>query len=544
MYRSITYDPRDLHCRYLGIDLNENSPFSMCGGRFYSFAKNTLRLEKLPYRLKVWDLIYDGCLEPRLFVSLPTEYFFNWKNYPILGRKDDVRLAPDIEDAGYYQLEMIPRKTKMIEDYCHSYDGELMHRFKERFGTDIRPIEKALHPNGREFYPNECFLAYWQAYMLFEATEECRNIDKFLPYNEGAEEFKKHLTRISNQWRGQYAEIFNAVSHYITFTTFNHLSEKRLECTYGDIASHLFQASKTNVDFLMDGMSKLLELHKGWTRRLDYGLGQYKYALKSLKRDIYFLFEWLCSAGKRESDLFNKWKCNGQARPWSQLHDVIDFEEITFEDMFNRYVPIYSAEIKPFIDRFEIDKLQSYFAQFNSFKPWLRAFCDLHIFINKKETIKFVQPRTLDTTLAITIRTEVLIRQMFSTQYGEEEPNDLKELIRRIGEAPNTETKATQVLQAVADKQKWKLAELYGRPEDVFANIDNVHVGKGWSKEQKYFFKAILKFVAARNYFAHHYYRDSEFEYHSQKSPNIVITSCLHSIIYIGSVFKPCLCDK
>ncbi len=79
-------------------------------------------------------------------------------------------------------------------------------------------------------------------------------------------------------------------------------------------------------------MTLLLELYSDWENKLKcHGLTSYNMGLEQLKKDIYFLFEWLCISGVSERDLLEKWSYkNRHTRSWSQLQDVLDFEEIKF----------------------------------------------------------------------------------------------------------------------------------------------------------------------------------------------------------------------
>jgi hypothetical protein len=437
---------------------------------------------------------------------------------------------------------MRPEPAVALSDFAHAYDSNLKERFTARFRVDTIPTALKLlqHPNGRTFYPNECYLAYWRAYVIFEAVAKCKFIDKYLSKADGSKVFKQQLKKVNERWQTIYAPTFERLSHYITFTTFDNMIDTPLKCTYGVIANHLFQQTDSKLADLVADMGLLLALHQDWVRQLALGQGQFELALKSLKRDIYFLFEWLCCAGFTEREQFARWQYKDrQPRSWSQLQDVLDFEEIAFKEMFELYVPIYSEAIESWIDRYDVAMMHDLLAKFDSFKPWLRAFCDLHTSINKKGKINLVQPRVLDTLLVITIRAEVLLRAMYKEFIGEQEPDKLQILFKRISAHPNVDNKDKQVLATVCGKVEWKLAELHERPEDVFAAIEQSKTGKQWTTEQKFFFKSILKFVASRNYFAHHYYMDHEFENHTAPLCGDIVKACLHSILYVASLLFP-----
>lgn len=529
MYKTITYSEDEYYCRYLNIAINSEPVFDLCKGRFYSFLSEKLNIKKLPYNLKLLDLILEGCISPDLFVQLPITYFNSWTNYPVL---EPVNGSHD-KDIAYYNLIIIPRDETQLSDFCHPYDAKLKKSFIKKFSTLLpKSLTKYKHPNGRSFYPNELYLSYWKGYVILETLCECKFIDRYLSKGEGSVIFKNKLKKNNVKWNSKYASIFNAISHYRTFTSLHHFSNSKIQCTYGDISEHLLAISKIEISELESGLELLLQLHKDWTRKWESdGLLEFNFSLKSLKRDIYFLFEWLCSAGYNERDLFNKWQYkNRQPASWSQLKNVLDFEEIDFEDCFKRYVPIYSKKVEDWVSLDGLSNTYNKLSKYKSFEPWIRSFSDLHKSINMKGDIKLNQPRLLDNLLIITIRTEVLIRAICSKVIGENEPDDLNNIFLKLAENL-TDNKAKSIFITVSDNSK--LTKLQNRPERVFKEIEENTIGKKWSDEQKYFFKSILKFITSRNYFAHHYYKDHEFDTHTNELCGDILTSCLHTILFV-----------
>lgn len=59
----------------------------LCGGRFASYLENKFGIKKLPYNIKLIDLILDTDNTDELFVELPKEYFLGWDSYPCLGEE-------------------------------------------------------------------------------------------------------------------------------------------------------------------------------------------------------------------------------------------------------------------------------------------------------------------------------------------------------------------------------------------------------------------------------------------------------------------------
>jgi hypothetical protein len=507
----------------------------MCKGGFFTFLKSTLRLEKLPYDIKLIDLITENCISVDLFVELPKSYFESWTDFPVLGNIHQEELADELKDVGYYNPIIRVSNETTLSALSHPYDEELHERFTRRFSVSHpSSITKYDHPNGRVFCPNEAYLSYWKAYILLEAIDECLFIDRYLPKAEGSKKFKEKVTVLNELWMRKYQSIFNAVSHYRTFISQFHHLETPLEHAYGEISQHLLKRAKISELELHTGLETLLILHRNWTEKLKRnGMSEYQFALKSLKRDIYFLFEWLCGLGFSEKSLFDKWLIKDrQARRWSQLKDVLDFEEISFKSTFELYTPIYCKDHSSW---FNLNKVTETFDELNkhlSFDPWIRSFTDLHTSINKADDISLIQPRLLDNLLVLTIRTEVLIRTMLLGLSGKEEPSDFKEVLRGLGEFCIDESCKTLFITVANNGE---LTKLQDRPESLFTKIEQCDVGKKWSKKQIYFFRVILKFVTSRNYFAHHYYKDQELNYHSNKIGRDILVSCLQTILFINN---------
>ena len=534
MNRSINYNSQEFYCRYFSLGLNNDPIMRMCSGDFFTFLSKELHLKKLPYDIKVIDLIIESCIDVDLFVELPKLYFENWHNFPVTGHHAGKGVTNDFGDAGYYNLIISPDDEASLSELSHPYDGQMNESFKKRFG--VEPPTKLIkydHPNGRSFYPNEAYLAYWKAYIILEAANECLFIDRYVSKDEGSQIFKDRVMSVNKKWSDQFALIFGAISHYRTFTSQLHHIKPTLVQTYGEISQHLLDRASITAKELKTGLGTLLELHKDWTRKLkNNGMSEFNFAIKSLKRDIYFLFEWLCSLGFSEKYLFKKWTySNRQAAPWSQLKDVLDFEEIFFRTTFERYIPIYCKDDSKWFDLDGVAETYDQLNKYPSFEPWIRSFSDLHKSINKREDIALAQPRLLDTLLVMTIRTEVLIRTMVLDLSGEQEPDDLKDVFRELS-AYIADDASKTVLITVADN--CDLTKLQDRPESVFDRIENSNIGKKWSNKQKYFFKVVLKFVTSRNYFAHHYYKDHEFNTHTNKLCGEVLICCLQTILFIN----------
>ena len=540
MYNLLQISEANFYCRYFDIHLNSTNSQKPCGGKFGSYLSKMFGVNSLPYGLKLIDLVLLGCFSADLFVKLPKEYFLKWKNYPIVSAQFDDDMDEKDKYARFYNLHITVGDETKLNDFANPYDTSLRESFVNKYSIDIpAKLEITQHPNGRSFLPYEAYFSYWRAYVIVEMLEKCKFIDLYVNETEGINRIIIETKLLNEKWNDKYRETFDRLSHYITFSTMFIFSNARVNCTDRNISEYLLKVSKSSISDLKSDLASLLELHYMWQSKFENnGFKAIKLALIHLKRDIYFLYEWLCSAGYEKNVLFRDYSYQGRrSAPWSQLKDVLDFEEIRFSESFKKYVPIYLKSEPACINCRKLTQIYDRLSAYDSFEVWVRSFYDLHESINRKDIIHFVQPRTLDNLLVLTIRTEILIRTMFSTIMEEKDPDLLKNLIRKLAKAVD-DPDGKVVLETISSSDNWKLTELRDKPEDIFGNIEACSVGKKWTQCQKYYFNNFLKFVASRNYFAHHHYIDDEISIHVNKICGNILVSCLNSILFIDDLIQ------
>ena len=82
----------------------------------------------------------------------------------------------------------------------------------------------------------------------------------------------------------------------------------------------------------------------------------------------------------------------------------------------------------------------------------------------------------------------------------------------------------------------YELADYF---RNIFKEIDTCTAGKGkWDKEVLFYFKQILKFVAARIYFAHHFYKDDDLNHQTSDLVRNILKACIDSLLYFSSILK------
>ncbi|WP_201522410.1 hypothetical protein [Klebsiella pneumoniae] len=168
-------------------------------------------------------------------------------------------------------------------------------------------------------------------------------------------------------------------------------------------------------------------------------------------------------------------------------------------------------------------------------RTFLRGFYDLHKSINNKTHIQLIQSRVIDNLLLISIRTEIVIREIFGSISNEPSPDDLRTIFLGLPKFIQDDISAS-VFNRISDNANWKLTKLNERSEDIFSKLSSCNTGKNWSNEQKYFFEQIFKFITSRNYFAHHYYKDEELNDQVNSLARDVLVSCLNSLLYISAL--------
>ena len=172
MHRYITYNENDYHLCYLNISLYNETAMRLCGGRFGSYIEQNFGIKRLPYDIKLVDLILNGKNTDDLFVELPKDYFLDWSGYPALSERVKESSSDFIKNAVNHYIDIIPHDDLSFIDFIHPYDSNLNESFRQKYMAvhpDNLPVYK--HTNGHRFSNYESYMAYWRAYVLFEAVQ-------------------------------------------------------------------------------------------------------------------------------------------------------------------------------------------------------------------------------------------------------------------------------------------------------------------------------------------------------------------------------------
>jgi hypothetical protein len=538
MYRSVTYSSADKYCRYLDISLSHSYWSGVCGGRFGYYLKDNFAIEKLPYDIKLSELILNGALSPELLVKLPASYLKKWSNFPEhpaawTGVKNAAEKA-----AGNYDIHLFSPKSLALTDLLHPYDcTPLKIDFADKFRTEIPKKFKIVKiPERQGYIPFEAYFAYWHGYVLADALSGYLDIERFLPPKQGIAEIVARVSSVNEEWNRTYSNTFRRVSMYRTAMSIVHSGHSKTDLTFADIGNFLLDKSASNIDMLENDLKNLLILFAKWQDQIDQnGRWNLRKPLDLLRQDIYHLFQWLCITSRLgEMHYFDKWSYKHfRTDEWAELKEVLEYEEFDLQKTFIRFMKFYCEEIKEFGYADNLNDIYIRLCEINSFGPWIRSFCEIHKNINRKGIIRFEQPRILDYLIVMTIRTEIVIREKYCKLLSKEDPYDLVKVFVGLSTVFK-DHKTVKVLESL--HTDWPVTKLNDKPEDIFSKIDSIKPKSSWSKEMMYFYRQILKFVTSRNYFAHHSYKDDEINMIRGTISTDVLKSCIQSLMFIDGL--------
>lgn len=383
------------------------------------------------------------------------------------------------------------------------------------------------NPNGRRYVPYEVYIPYWQGFLLVIALDDCKFVERYLKREAGIALFKEKLDNKKNLWI-KYSQAFERISHYRTME--NRLviaGTDNTDWTLKEISEYALKISESTLEDIHITLGLLLELYERLSdlKRRD-GLQCVSSALDMLKRDIYFAFKWLRGCGFLEGEIFSRWSdSSGQKTGIASLDEVLEFEEFKLKSRFTTFVAVYRQDATEKIKSVDLEQCYERLQVLDGFYPWARAFYDLHEGLNSKSLIELAQPRILDNLLVLTIRTEILIGAINHERTGHDK-DTLTAVYENLAILFDGEPKR------IIEKLK-KLTKLNGRPENLFWQINGFLDEKKLTDDKKDFFKNIMYFIAARNYFAHHSYKDDELDHHMNQICGDVLKACLYSVLYM-----------
>ncbi len=503
-----------------------------------------MKIKKIPYKLTVEELLLNKVIEPSLLLKFP--------------QADGEKSVHECGDIPRYRKEDFN-----IECLLHPYDGkdEKCKEFIQRFKAEIpESFESRIHSNDSEY---KAYFNYSVGYIFIEALGDgYEYIENFLSRCEGKKKLFKNFSETYERWnQSSLLNIFDRLSYYMTAMSI-YLWHERVfyqneapPFSFRDAALFIAEETGYSHEEMEEDMVKLIDpqrsnffpLFQEWKRNSEKNC-LYKPAVELLRRDIYFLLKWMCYlSGKTTAYYFEKkWPkyetLRGKWNPKvSYLNDALEYEDFELKDIFLQHIPLYIENINERIMPKEenarykrLSEIYERLTQYDEFKPWNRAFKELHKSLAMNGRIDFNQTRIIDYLLIITIRTEILIGSICGC---EGEDRAIKKIFQKLEKNFCDGSKERALFSMIINKDSMKLTRLETTPEEIFAQIENIPKVRSWSDNTFNLFKPIMKFITARNYFAHHCYKDDEIN-RIGETPGKILSSCVEAVLIVDKAVQ------
>lgn len=537
----IKFDSNDRHSNYFSIQANYTNHSKLCGGKYGSFLQKNFDIIRLPYNLKLLELLIISPSSYDLYVHLPLEVFESWGNYPTLTSSIDMPDS-DLKVAFSYDFEFVGDENTELKDLLHPYDLELKESFvaKYKVTKKIDSLVKVEHKNGRFFYPCEIYLAHWRAYILIDTITDCKFIENYLPEADGIKKFFEIFAEKNDNWNRQYKMYLGVVSTYRSVMTRVH--NKDLD---EDLFENLLSILNIDKSFIGKIIENLLIIYKNFTiKKNRKKISDLDGALNLLQQDIYFMVEWLEMLGDKRSEIYERWSYTSRMpEEWMQLIDVLPRKDIIEKLDVLCYSKYYLGQIT--FDKWLDDKelqIASIFEILSTLETsqvWIRKFCELHREIQStKKRIRFDYPLIIDSLLVLTIRTESILKERLEFLWGQCK-DSINDVVHKLGDFAEGQDKKVFLNVKTLQANNKQLTRLEDKPENIFGRIQEIEMPNCISESSKNFLKSILIFITARNYFAHHFYKDNEMGYIQSVLAKQTVEACFTTLIFaIGATKK------
>ena len=523
--RRVICNSNEVSCRYLNIDLPLSLRSATYTGRFGQ-ALEKLGVDKLPFGITLPDLILCGALVPSLYVALPREYFDDWINFPEPPRESK---SHEHAAVGMCSCQSLPQQAENLNDLLHPYDGKLKLAFREQYQASVpASFLECEHPNGSKYISAEAYLPYWQLYALADSFHKYRHAESFLSSTDGRDQCLQLIKFASETFSKKYGQSFDRLSWYKTIAAGSTFSQ--LNVTNGELLELAQTHSNVTADLLKEDLRMLLELDANWHSVLkQYGCAVLEKSRSSLSKDVYLIYEQLRLLGMAASTIFEDFSSDLSGVPFTPLHDVLQFEGHGFKKSFISFGTHYCGLIREWGYECTAEVFDS-LIQILGFDAWIHAFHNLHETINNpdQQPVSFRQNRIVDALIVMAVRTEVVLREMFRASLQSEEEDNFLEFFKSI--ESQLQGHAAKIVETCYNEISNK-TKLHHRPDDLFVEIDKLSP-KNWSKKDAFFLRALLTFITARNYFAHHAYKDDVINIQTSEIAKKILESLLATLLF------------
>lgn len=521
----IRFNTADCYCRYLNIDLTLYPYSTKYTGRFGKYLKK-LGIDNFPFNIHLPDLIINGALKPSLYVELPRSFFDAWDNFPT---NPQIRTNEYFSIVGNYSLEILARPATHLDDFLHPYNAKLKETFFKKFKTEVpKNLTQIEHSNGNKYIAAEAYLPYWQAYALASHFYQYRFAESLLSPEEGKTLCIDLIKRNVKVFINKYGEIFNRISWYKTIV--NTAIHKNTDHTEHNLFILAQKNSQVTTVTLTQDLKHLLELDAAWSSQIKkHGCTVLQNTQSHLRGDIYLVYKQLRLLDKSANSLFAEFASNSRVARFTPLHQALGVEKYNLKTAFVSYGQFYCSEINDWGYNCTDQVFESLYL-IAGFDAWLRAFHDLHLSINtqNKIPINFTQDRIVDALIIMSVRTEIVLREIFRSVIQNKSDESITAFLKEVQNYLNDFT--ANILETSRNEIK-NTTKLNTQPVDLFEKTNKLKP-KNFGKEKNYFLHSILKFITARNYFAHHSYKDDEINFKTSAIAAEILKSLISTLLF------------
>lgn len=510
----------------------------------YSFDKSwsplenwlkKIGLERLPYGIKLIDLITNNVLPYEQRIDLPDDFFTNWENFP----EFPTTLKNSCSNISYlfsYNPLLCPYslnkndKEWFLSPFDRTVKNQEISFLIKYVVSGKEPIlEQQKHPNGNRYCRTKIYFNYSIGYLLWQIYPSLISSYKLKSYENLDEQIGiinknlhaiLHFDKISieselKRWE-KYRSVFQYLSYYrnlyaIVYSSFNKESSQKREDTIKEGTLKLLDYLTLTPHDLEQYLLQLLTIYREWDNRNKGFYPIKEEAVRELQKDIYFIIECLYTKTGNAYEYYGKKFLSNAivAQNWSNLKDALPFElqsdKYFFDKSILNYLKDYIQEIRDEVSfgQDQIKKCIDYlWREFPSFEYFVRSYKRLHDnFQSSNYVIDFESIDVVDQLIVNIIRSEALLLN-FTTE-GKDRIRNLKDILKNLNKQFSESTFISKAILYCLDK--WENTQV-DPPADPF---EKLMVLKPKTKYQE-LGKKLLKYGLLRNYLAHNDYLDGK----------------------------------
>ncbi|MGO3451031.1 MAG: hypothetical protein ACTIM4_07045 [Marinomonas sp.] len=243
------------------------------------------------------------------------------------------------------------------------------------------------------------------------------------------------------------------------------------------------EKATVTADLLKADLLKLLELDAEWLSIINkIGCAVLEKARLELTKDAYIIYVQLQLLGLSSGEIFDEFTPDNWVGDYTPLGEVLRAEGLGMKKSFVSFGKHYCQRISEWEYTCTEDIFNS-LSNITGFDSWMRAFYDLHNTINDpvKPVVSFKQSRIVDSLIVMSVRAEIVLREMFRNKLDKTKINgDMATFLRAT--MPELEEESSRFVECACNKIS-DSTKLNSQPRDMFQMIDDMTI-KGASKKK------------------------------------------------------------